>query len=202
MLRLGIAVVGLVCSLGLAGCSVNQGQRSGESVLAATEDIVVKPVVQPLPPEAPSAGAIATPAAEVFLAREATTADADLFSPQAQSDHSGSFRVGNQTEHPLRIALLPRQVNGQKDGAGSKDLQATARYDIEPIHWDFAPGEGGQAGLVLSLPQGDLQLEAGDVLVAFAQDGSRRYWGPYVVGQTQLPYWNLDRQEWQLLIQP
>ncbi|NJM58573.1 MAG: hypothetical protein HC857_15755 [Synechococcales cyanobacterium RU_4_20] len=74
--------------------------------------------------------------------------------------------------------------------------------NLEPIHWDFSPGEGGQSGLVLSVPQGDVELHPGDVLVAFAQDGSRRYWGPYVVGQTQLPFWNAERSEWQLLIQP
>jgi hypothetical protein len=72
----------------------------------------------------------------------------------------------------------------------------------DPVHWDFEPGEGGYQGLILSLPQGDLQLEVGDILVAFAQDGSRRYWGPYVVGETSLPYWNVERSEWQLLLQP
>jgi hypothetical protein len=37
--------------------------------------------------------------------------------------------------------------------------------------------------------------------VAFAQDGSRRYWGPYVVGETSSPEWNPQTQEWQLVLQ-
>jgi hypothetical protein len=45
-------------------------------------------------------------------------------------------------------------------------------------------------------------LQAGDVLVAFAQDGSRRYWGPYVVGKTTLPTWNTEQKEWSLVLQP
>lgn len=131
-------------------------------------------------------------------------------------DQGGRFRVGNQTEHPIRIAFLPQsqalppnpaflaEATELDDPAGLAGEDASSRpaLDLEPIHWDFAPGEGSSKGLLLSLPGGDLDLQQGDVLVAFAQDGSSRYWGPYVVGQTQLPYWNGDRQEWQLLIQP
>jgi hypothetical protein len=72
---------------------------------------------------------------------------------------------------------------------------------LKPAHWDFAPGEGSRQGLILSLPDGDLKLKKGDILVAFAQDGSRRYWGPYVVGETTLPVRN-SKSEWQLILKP
>jgi hypothetical protein len=72
----------------------------------------------------------------------------------------------------------------------------------KPAHWDFAPGEGGGKGLMLSLPDGKLQVQKGDILVVFAQDGSRRYWGPYVAGETASPAWNRTAREWQLILQP
>jgi hypothetical protein len=72
----------------------------------------------------------------------------------------------------------------------------------EPAHWDFAPQEGSTRGLILSLPDGNLQVKDQDVLVVFAQDGSRRYWGPYVIGQMLLPVWNSETSEWQLTLQP
>jgi hypothetical protein len=62
--------------------------------------------------------------------------------------------------------------------------------------------EGGSKGLLLSLPQETLKLKKGDVLVAFAQDGSRQYWGPYVVGETPSPVWNQKQAEWQLVLKP
>ncbi|MEH1966243.1 MULTISPECIES: hypothetical protein [unclassified Nostoc] len=105
----------------------------------------------------------------------------------------GTLRMSNQTNQPVRLALLARQ-SGVK-GSGTKQTN----YDV-PAHWDFAPQEGSEKGLVLSLPQNNLKLEKGDILVAFAQDGSRRYWGPYVVGETQLPKWNSQKREWQLVL--
>lgn len=51
------------------------------------------------------------------------------------------------------------------------------------------------------MPQANLRLEKGDILAAFAQDGSRRYWGPYVVGETSSPQWQPQGQEWQLVLQ-
>lgn len=101
----------------------------------------------------------------------------------------GDLRVSNQTTFALRVALLPQQASGK------------AAFG-QAVHWDFAPGEGGAKGLILSLPSQNLQLQPGDVLVAFAQDGSRRYWGPYVVGKTSLPVWNAAADEWQLTLQP
>ncbi len=103
---------------------------------------------------------------------------------------NSNLRVSNRTIHPIRVALLPQLKTADQSA-----------YDI-PVHWDFAPGEGSQQGLLLSLPDQAVQLQAGDVLVAFAQDGSRIYWGPYVVNQTKLPLWNESQQEWQLILEP
>ena len=71
-----------------------------------------------------------------------------------------------------------------------------------PAHWDFAPQEGSDRGLIVSLPNHNLRIKQGDILVAFAQDGSRRYWGPFVVGETALPTWNPRATEWELLLSP
>ena len=107
---------------------------------------------------------------------------------------SGLLRISNKTTQPVRLALLARQ-SSLKSATANK-----SKSDI-PAHWDFAPEEGSESGLVLSLPQANLRLEKGDILVAFAQDGSRRYWGPYVVGETSSPQWNPQTQEWQLVLQ-
>ncbi|MBD2305084.1 hypothetical protein H6G17_06115 [Chroococcidiopsis sp. FACHB-1243] len=106
----------------------------------------------------------------------------------------GALRVSNQSEQPLRVALLARQ--SETNSTANKD-----KYS-EPIHWDFAPGEGGSQGLILSLPQGNLKLKKGDIIVAFAEDGSRRYWGPYVVGETPTPVLDRKTSEWQLVLLP
>ncbi|MDM9583408.1 hypothetical protein [Nostoc sp. GT001] len=105
----------------------------------------------------------------------------------------GTLRMSNQTNQPVRLVLLARQSVAK--GASKKQTH----YDV-PAHWDFAPEEGSEKGLVLSLPQNNLKLEKGDVLIAFAQDGSRRYWGPYIIGETQLPKWNSQNREWQLVL--
>ncbi|MGA1264523.1 MAG: hypothetical protein ACO331_11565 [Prochlorothrix sp.] len=144
---------------------------------------------------------------------------------------AGVLRVGNQTEHPVRLALLQRSDSETAQGVTAQGVttqgvttqgttppgiipavapgldrpvstQPLSPHPTEPFHWDFAPGEGWVQGLILSLPQGDLSLKPGDVLVAFAQDGSHRYWGPFVVGETDLPYWHPEHQEWQLLLRP
>ena len=117
----------------------------------------------------------------------------------AQSEQSdgvaaiaGSLRVSNQSDRPLRVALLV---------SAPKSATSKPKYG-EPVHWDFAPGEGGSQGLIVSLPEGNLKLKKGDILVAFAQDGSRRYWGPFVVGETDTPVLNPKTSEWQLILQP
>jgi hypothetical protein len=156
-----------------------------EPIVASTSPAEL-PGVSPLPIEAlPSAAPIATPSV--------------LNAPQSQSSGSQNLRISNQTNYPVRVALLPQQPKTEKAEAPANSKSRT--YE-QPVHWDFAPGEGKARGLKLSLPDGTLQLQAGDVLMAFAQDGSRRYWGPYVVGQTAMPTWNSTTQEWQLNLQP
>ena len=110
--------------------------------------------------------------------------------PVAIANRQGVLRISNPTEYPVRIALL------------AKSPAATQpNYDI-PAHWDFSPQEGSDRGLIVSLPDRSVKLKKGDILVAFAQDGSRRYWGPYVVGETNTPVWNPKVGEWQLTLQP
>lgn len=91
--------------------------------------------------------------------------------------------MSNQTDVPVRVALLAR-------GPGA----------VEPAHWDFAPQEGSKEGLILSLPAGNFKLKKGDILVAFAQDGSGYYWGPYVVGESDAPVWDKKLSQWQLTL--
>lgn len=95
----------------------------------------------------------------------------------------GALTMSNQTDVPVRVALLARGENA-----------------VEPAHWDFAPQEGSKEGLVLSLPEGNFKLKKGDILVAFAQDGSGYYWGPYVVGESDAPIWDKKRSQWQLTL--
>ena len=102
----------------------------------------------------------------------------------------GTLRMSNQTNQPVRLALLARKST----------VKSSAIPQEIPAHWDFAPQEGSEKGMLLSLPNGNLKLEKGDIVVAFAQDGSRRYWGPYVVGETSLPKWDSQKQEWQLIL--
>jgi len=104
----------------------------------------------------------------------------------AGQGQKGTLRVGNYTEHPIRLVLLLRQ-KGQPS--------------TEPLSWDFAPGEGGKDGLQLSMPKAPVYIKQGDVIMAFATDGSRTYWGPTVVGETNTLAWQRDRQEWNLIIQ-
>jgi hypothetical protein len=106
--------------------------------------------------------------------------------PDVMAAAKGVLRVSNPTEHPVRLALLEQPSSGKSYG--------------KPAHWDFAPMEGGSLGLILSLPQDQLKVKKGDILVAFAQDGSRLYWGPYIVGETALPIWNPQKAEWQLVL--
>ncbi|MEB3357010.1 MAG: hypothetical protein VKK04_09805 [Synechococcales bacterium] len=119
------------------------------------------------------------------------------------NDQRGTLRVSNQTLHPIRVALLPQlgmATDENGTGAIASDLVGLPLPDAyrEPVHWDFAPNEGEVSGLILSLPDGGLEVQTGDIIAAFAEDGSRRYWGPYVVGVTPLPTWNGETAEWEL----
>ncbi len=136
------------------------------------------------------------PSASVETSRQKNQSTVVAYEVDADSKTKtlGALRMSNKTTQPVRLALLARQLS-QKSAKANK-----AKSNI-PAHWDFAPEEGSERGLVLSLPQGNLRLEKGDILVAFAQDGSRSYWGPYVVGETSSPQWNSQTQEWQLVLQ-
>ena len=123
-----------------------------------------------------------------------STVVAYRFDADSKTKVAGSLRMSNKTTQPVRLALLARQ-------SSPKSTTANKNKSSIPAHWDFAPQEGSERGLVLSLPGANLRLEKGDILVAFAQDGSRRYWGPYVVGETSSPEWNPQTQEWQLVLQ-
>ncbi|WP_413161583.1 hypothetical protein ACL6C3_23495 [Capilliphycus salinus ALCB114379] len=106
----------------------------------------------------------------------------NLTSDPVSLGKEAAFRVSNQTNHPVRVAWRARSPTS------------------EPVHWDFAPQEGRVNGLMLSLPEAELKLQPGDILVVFAQDGSRRYWGPYIVGETNSPAWNSQGEEWLLTV--
>jgi hypothetical protein len=136
------------------------------------------PIVPPLFPLLPP-----VPSIEVQQVQPGQTGTTAFVESQA-----GTLRVSNQSSHPVRVVL--RRYTGDSD------------VPQEPIHWDFAPQEGRVRGMILSLPKEDLRLRPGDILVVFAQDGSRLYWGPYVVGETENPLWNQQEREWMLPIQP
>ncbi|MFQ3584750.1 MAG: hypothetical protein SNJ85_07435, partial [Cyanobacteriota bacterium] len=108
--------------------------------------------------------------------------------PTTPAARTGSFRVGNRTPYPIRLVILLR---------GGERL-----LNPETAHWDFAPGEGGSEGLVLSLGEEPLQISPGDIVVAFTLDGSRRYWGPNVVGESLAPFWNGESSSWSMILQP
>lgn len=163
-------------------------------------DVALLPEKKTLLPQPPSSDAAVSSSAEQIAqakplpsVKQETPAGSSPQSSDATAI-SGALRVRNQTEQPLRVALLTQS-------ATNSSATSKPKYG-EPVHWDFAPGEGSSQGLILSLPEGNLKLHKGDVIVAFAQDGSRRYWGPYVVGETDAPLLNRKTSEWQLILQP
>lgn len=111
--------------------------------------------------------------------------------PAEVAARQGKLRIRNRSDHPLRVALLSRQKAANKEASSGF---------ATPAHWDFAPGEGSAEGLLVSLPDREIKLKKGDVVVAFAQDGSQRYWGPFVVGETDRPVWNAEAAEWELVL--
>jgi hypothetical protein len=141
----------------------------------------------------PSANKDSTP--PVIEVAPSATVEKSLAPPSPivpQAPLVNGLRVRNISPYPVRVVLLSQQV-GQP--------ASPANPYRSPVHWDFDPNEGSKAGLLLSLPEGNFTLKSGDVLVAFALDGSRRYWGPYVVGKAG----GLSRSvtlEWQLILSP
>lgn len=115
--------------------------------------------------------------------------------PPSVDPRTDVLRISNQTQYPIRVVLRshlnPNHPSPPQDP-----------HFKEPVHWDFAPQEGSIKGLQVSLPSGAFQLYRGDVLMAFALDGSQKYWGPYVVGDTPQPTLKNADTEWHLVISP
>ena len=120
---------------------------------------------------------------------------AERLNSNAKVKNRGTLRISNRTSQPVRLALLAR-------GSSVKESRNQKLRENIPAHWDFDPEEGIEKGLILSLPGGKLQLDQGDVMVAFAQDVSRRNWGPYVAGETVWPEWKTEKGEWFLVFSP
>lgn len=168
----------------------------------------------PLPLPSPAVSPLATPAAVTTPDRSGTEINPQIlpsdnlddspFADPVSSTSVGQLRVSNQTQHPIRVALLFQTPESAATPDSNSIASGTSRsaFSSEPVHWDFAPQEGSAKGLILSLPEGNLSLRPGDVVIAFAEDGSRRYWGPYIVGQTAWPIWDQQTQEWLLTLQP
>ncbi|UBF24105.1 hypothetical protein K9N68_20555 [Kovacikia minuta CCNUW1] len=112
----------------------------------------------------------------------------------------GALRISNPTTYPIRVALLTKKT-AKNPASSTTGSDSQSGYDL-PAHWDFDPQEGSSKGLIVSLPDRAIKVKPGDILVAFAQDGSRRYWGPYVVGATPQPAWSPKAAEWQLILEP
>lgn len=143
-------------------------------VLGAMQfSVSIEPPATVLPAPAPTVVPSATPAANQNARPDSKMAGVP-----------GALILSNQTDLPVRVALLAR-----------------GKQAVEPAHWDFAPQEGSTEGLVLSLPEGNFKLKKGDILVAFAQDGSGQYWGPYVVGESDAPVWDRKLSRWHLTLQ-
>ncbi|MEA5577415.1 hypothetical protein [Anabaena sp. UHCC 0451] len=180
----------ITCALGLLGLV------AGCLGLSVSFDSNQPDVLLKLAKETPTlANVISTDEANVTNAATKQVKKPSSENLPHQSQGLGSLRMSNQTIQPVRLALLARK------SAVKRSSTTKQKYNL-PAHWDFAPQEGSQKGLILSLPEGSLKLEKGDILVAFAQDGSRRYWGPYVVGETSSPNWNSQTKEWQLILTP
>lgn len=152
--------------------------------------------VEEIPPAPVPVKRSPTPITELPIPSSPSPTVASDAVPTKPTSVQGGLRVSNQTPFPIRIALLPHRTDK------AQVAEATSDTYSQPVHWDFAPEEGEAKGLILSLPNQNLRLQPGDVLVGFAQDGSRRYWGPYVVGRTALPTWSAGQKEWVLVLQP
>jgi hypothetical protein len=189
-----IAILGLsLVALLMSRVEIQVSRTPGIDETISVDEIPTAPPAETAPSPSPLVEPTVTPSASPSLAPSAALGDPAEPTPFANSE--GGLRVSNQSRFPVRVALLPQQVS-------SLDPAASASAYNQPVHWDFAPEEGRSKGLILSLPDAKLRLSPGDVLVAFAQDGSRRYWGPYVVGKTSSPVWSAEQKEWLLILQP
>lgn len=194
---LGLSLVALLMSRVEIQVSRNPGIDETISVDEAppADEIPTAPPTETSPSPAPLVEPTVTPSASPSSAPSAALNESPA-EPTPFANSEGGLRVSNQSRFPVRVALLPQQTSQ------SPSLSASSAAYNQPVHWDFAPEEGRSKGLILSLPDAKLRLAPGDVLVAFAQDGSRRYWGPYVVGKTPSPLWSAEQKEWLLILQP
>ena len=183
----------IACLLGFLGLVLGWLQFS-VSIEATNSDPITLPETGPSQSFSPIPSA-PTPVAKPTNRAKENTPPVSSPEPARGKAGQGALRMSNKTEQPVRVALLAQRSAATSSSSGQLTY-------AEPVHWDFAPGEGSQQGLILSLPKDNLKLKKGDILVAFAQDGSRRYWGPYVVGETAVPIWNQQSSEWQLFLQP
>lgn len=176
-----LGVIGILVLVGLQ-YTVTIEQTGSEPTLLPEQSEPPQSQAGASVPAGLSSSTVPTPKAKPLqsVKQEALT-EMKTQSPVETAAAPGALRVSNQTDRPLRVALLTKEA---ANSSASKP-----NYE-EPVHWDFAPGEGSSQGLILSLPQGDLKLKKGDIVVAFAQDGSCRYWGPYIVGETAAPVWD------------
>jgi hypothetical protein len=120
-----------------------------------------------------------------------TSLQASTVAPSGLVPASGGLLVQNRSPHPVRVVLLSRSVKKALD---------TQPKDAVPAHWDFVPWEGRLKGVLVVLAERTVRLKPGDVVVAFAQDGSQRYWGPFVVGETAQPIWDQEQESWRMVL--
>lgn len=135
------------------------------------------------------------PTAADAMAKDRPEVIAKKTPPPSVDPRTDILRISNQTQYPIRV-ILRSHLNPNHPSPPQDP------HFKEPVHWDFAPQEGSIKGLQVSLPSGPMQLYRGDVLVAFALDGSQKYWGPYVVGDTSQPTLKNAEAEWHLVISP
>jgi hypothetical protein len=120
-----------------------------------------------------------------------TSLQASTIAPAGLVPASGGLLVQNRSPHPVRVVLLSRAVK--------KALDSQPKGAV-PAHWDFVPWEGRLQGVLVVLAERTVRLKPGDVVVAFAQDGSQRYWGPFVVGETPQPTWDQEKEAWRMVL--
>ncbi|MGA7935260.1 MAG: hypothetical protein WCA35_17050 [Kovacikia sp.] len=173
-----------------------QTQPAGLEPLSPSEAEVPKPEISPT--AAPSS--IPTPSVKPTVLAEDSLSGSSPSDSGSAFVRQGALRISNPTSYPIRVALLTKKATKSLD-ASTSGSESQAGYDL-PAHWDFDPQEGSSKGLLVSLPDRPIKVKPGDILVAFAQDGSRRYWGPYVVGATSQPAWSPKLVEWQLVLAP
>jgi hypothetical protein len=104
--------------------------------------------------------------------------------PATENSRLAPLRVGNNTDSPVRVLLT--KTDGSLNG----------------VSWDLTPQKANSEGQELTLANSTVQVNEGDLIFIFATDGSRRYWGPNLVGFTSAPFWDSKRKFWSTLVRP